>query len=151
MISESSDSMQGLLELSEQQQMIVDQFDLPDTFIIMEIDDPQGNHVRLETWVYCQGKTSYTFIDGIFESDGEAITLPDDYFPTPYHPIQFPLGASPDQIQSLLTHVTLVPFENSEMLQEGIRLYISEQLILGFQEDRLFYVDAMAFVPDGDE
>jgi len=149
-VSESPDSMPNLYELSEQQQMTVDQLSWPDTFIIMEIDDMQGNHVRLETWVYCQGKTSYTFTDGIFQSDGEAITLPDGYFPTPYYPNQFPLGASLDQIQSMLTNSTLVPFENSGFIQEGVDLYISQQLILGFLEDRLFYVDAMALIPEGD-
>jgi len=149
-ISEPSDSMQQLI-LSEQQQMTADQFSWPDTFIIMEIDDEEGNHVRLETWVYCHGKTSYTFTDGIFQTDGEAITLPDGYIPTPYQPNQFPLGASPDQIQSLLTNSTLVPFENSGFIQEGVELYISQQLILGFLEDRLFYVDAMASVPEGVE
>ena len=148
---EASINLEQALELSEQQQMTVDQFSWPDTFIIMEIDDQQGNHVRLETWVYCQGKTSYTFTDGVFQSDGEAITLPDGNIPTPYHPNQFPLGASPEQIQSLLTNSTLVPFENSGFIQEGVDLYISQQLILGFLEDRLFYVDAMTSVPDGDE
>jgi len=44
----------------------------------------------------------------------------------------------------------LVPFENSGFIEEGVELYISQQLILGFLEDRLFYVDAMALAPEGD-
>lgn len=41
----------GDVTLSEQQQLILDEFGWPDSFMIMEIDDKEGNRVRFETLV----------------------------------------------------------------------------------------------------
>jgi hypothetical protein len=140
-----------LVELSQQQQLLIDEFNWPDSFTILEADDEQGEHVRFETWIYFQGKITYTFFDGVFHVEGDVETLPAGFIPTPHHPDQFPLGASPDQIQALLPDHSLVPIENSEAIQPGAQMYVAQQLVLGFLDNRLFYVDALAFIPEGSE
>jgi len=137
--------------LSEQQQLLIDEFGPPDSFTILEADSDQGESVHFETWIYYRGKITYTFFDGIFQVEGDAESLPTGFIPTPHHPDQFPLGASPDQIQALLPDHTLVSLENSEALQPGAQMFVSQQLVLGFLENELFYVDALAFVPEGSE
>jgi len=140
-----------LVELSQQQQLLIDEFSWPDSFTILEADDEQGEHVRFETWIYYQGKIIYTFFDGVFQVEGDVETLPDGFIPTPHHPDQFPLGASPDQIQALLPDHTLTPIDNSEAIQPGAQMFVAQQLVLGFLDNRLFYVDALAFIPEGSE
>lgn len=137
--------------LSEQQQIVYEEFDWPDSFMIMEVDDIEGRQVRLETWDYYGGKTSFTFSDGEFLVDGETETLPLGFLPTPFRPDMFILGSSFEEIQTLLAFYPLIPSSSSPALQEGVEIYAGQQLILGFLNDRLFYVDAMAFVPEGIE
>jgi hypothetical protein len=117
----------------------------------MEVDNKEGSQIRLEMWAYHGGKTSFTFTDGVFKFEGEVEALPVGYVPTPYHPNQFPLGSTPEQIMTLLPGVTIVPVQNSEGIQQGVLLYSGQQLILGFLNERLYYVDAMVFVPEGSE
>jgi len=137
--------------LLQQQQLLIDEFGWPDSFTILEADADQGDPVRFETWIYYRGKISYTFFDGIFQVEGDVETLPQGFISTPHHPDQFPLGASPDQIQALLPDYTLVPLENSEAIQPGAEMFVAQQLVLGFLDNRLFYVDALAFIPEGSE
>jgi hypothetical protein len=141
----------SLVELSQQQQLLIDEFSWPDSFTILEADDEQGEHVRFETWIYYGGKITFTFFDGVFQVEGDVETLPDGFISTPHHPDQFPLGASPDQIQSLLQDHTLVPIDHSEAIQPGAQMFVAQQLVLGFLDNRLFYVDALAFIPEGSE
>jgi len=139
------------LALSEQQQLLVDEFSWPDSFTILEADDEHGGTVRFETWIYYGGKITYTFFDGVFKVEGDVDRLTEGFIPTPHHPDQFPLGASPDEIQALLPEHTLVPVENSDVIQPGTQIFVAQQLVLGFLENRLFYVDALTFIPDGSE
>ena len=139
------------MSLSAEQQQVVDELDWPDTFMILEVDHREGQRIRQETWAYHQGKTTLTFLDGVFMAEGEVDRLPPGAIPTPYHPDQFILGSSLAQIRAGLAGVTLLPVEDAEPPESGIRLYAGPQLILGFLNDRLFYVDALAFVPEGSE
>lgn len=140
-----------LVALSEHQQLVYDDFGWPDAFMIMEIDDLEGGQVRLETWAYYQGNIIFTFSDGIFKGEGEVETLPNNILPSPHHPDQFTLGFTIDQIQAILTDSPLILIEDSETIQEGVQIYAGQQLMLTFMNDRLIYVDALAFVPEGSE
>jgi len=137
--------------LSQEQQLLIDEFSWPDSFTILEADVDQGEPMRFETWIYYRGKITYTFFEGIFQVEGDVEPLPAGFISTPHHPDQFPLGASPDQIQTLLSDHTLVPLENSEAIQPGAQMFVAQQLVLGFLDNQLFYVDALAFIPEGSE
>jgi len=140
-----------MVTLSEQQQLVVDDIDWPDSFMIFEIDTLEGARIRHETWVYFTGKTTFTFLDGVFAVEGETDSLPPGYVPTPHHPNQFPLGSSFAEVQALLPGYLLFPVEDEEPPEPGLQFYAGQQLILGFMNDRLFYVDALAFTPEGSE
>lgn len=139
------------VSLSGEQQQVVEDLEWPDTFMIIEVDHREGRRIRQETWAYHQGKTTLTFLDGVFMAEGEVDRLPPGYVPTPYHPDQFPLGSSLAQVQAALAGITLLSVEDAEPPQGGVRLYAGPQLMLGFLNDRLFYVDALAFIPEGSE
>lgn len=135
--------------LSQQQLSVVDDFGKPDAFTLVEVDDPEGNHIRHEIWAYYQGKTSYTFMDGVFINSGEVEVLPEGYFPTPFHPEQFTLGNSSEQVRAVLGDSSISLIENSDAIQPGAQFFAGQQLILGFLEDRLYYVEALVFIPEG--
>lgn len=137
---------------SEEQQIVVDAFGWPDSFTIFTVDDVENNTVRLETWNYHLGKISFTFIEGVFSNEGIIAGLPaEGFYPTPYQPDQFPLGASLAFIRERLADNEMVLIKGFEDLHEGMQLYGGQQLILGFVDNHLFYVDAMALVLEGDE
>jgi hypothetical protein len=77
--------------------------------------------------------------------------LPTGFIPAPYRPTQFTLGASLEQVDALLLDYPLVPLENSEVVNPGAEMFVAQQLVLGFINNHLFYVDALAFVPEGSE
>jgi hypothetical protein len=150
-LTENALVVNPIVTLSEQQQSVIDDFDWPDTFLIMEIDDIEGNQVRLETWSYYGGNTSFTFSNGVFMVDGETGAMPDGFSPTPYHPDQFPLGASLEQITAILSDYTILSVEGGEVIQPGVKFFTAQQLILGFLNNRLFYVEALAHLPEGEQ
>lgn len=87
----------------------------------------------------------------MFQIDGDVDPLPDGYQAAIYIPVQFMLGASLAQVEAVLVDFPLVSIESSDSVWEGLELYAGEQLLLGFQHNRLFYVDAIAYVPEGGE
>lgn len=142
---------QDAVELSEDQQLVYEDFGWPDTFTLSEIDNLEGDSVRYETWVYYYGKSSYTFADGVFITSGEAQPLPEGFTPAPYQPNHILLGASPEQAKDWMGNNPLTLVEESGAIQEGGKFYVGQQIILGFLDDRLFFVDTFAFIPDGSE
>jgi hypothetical protein len=145
--TESSDEF----NLSEQQLTVVNDFGWPDSFTITEIDNTQGEHIRHEIWVYYQGRTSYVFLNGLFISSNEVEELPQGYMPTPFQPDQFQTGTSLDRLQIQIGESELLPLDDSDVISDGVQLYFGQQLIIGFMEDRLVYVEALAFIPEGSE
>ena len=119
--------------------------------MIMESDDVEGNQLRHEYWNYYQGKTIFIFVDGIFQIDSNINSLPDGYLPSPYHPNQFPLGISFVQLQMLLPEHKLIPMENTEYIKPGLTMYASQQAVFSFIQDRLFYIETIALVPEEGE
>jgi hypothetical protein len=138
-------------QLSEQQQLLVDEFGWPDSFTILEADDDQGGVVRYETWTYYAGKIIYTFFDGVFQVEDYTEPISRDAILSPYHPDQFALGASSDQVGAWVVSGDLIQIPDEGGGLEGIDLYAAEQLIVGFEADRLVYVDALVFLPEGGE
>ena len=138
-------------QLSDQQQLLVDEFGWPDSFTILEADDDQGGTVRFETWTYYAGKIIYTFFDGVFQTEGYTETISRDAILSPYHPDQFPLGMTQDQVRAWVVSGEMIQIPDEGGGLEGIDLYAAEQLILGFEVDRLVYVDALVFIPEGGE
>ena len=77
--------------------------------------------------------------------------LSGEVFPTDLRPNDFPLDISMEQIDQLLPDVPLAPIENLDYLLEGLDIYLGESFVLGFYDDRLFFIDAWAGLPGGVE
>jgi len=139
------------ITLSDDQQLILDDFGWPDAFTIMEMDDADGNPQRVETWSYYGYQTSLTFSEGVFMYDEVDEQMSGEILPTTFQPNDFPLGISMDQIGELLPDLTLVPIENVDYLLEGLDIYFGESFVLGFYNNRLFLIDAWADLLEGAE
>ena len=139
----------SLVTLSAQQQFLVEDLGWPDAFTITEVESGEGDRVRVEIWQYYKNNSSFTFTDGEFRRDEKVDPMYTDFISTPHHPDQFPLGASPEQIQSLLTGHNLEKIEESSAIMDDVQFYVCQQLILSFYNDSLFNVEALAFAPDG--
>ena len=142
---------QNAVALSEDQQLVFEDFGWPDTFTLSEIDNLEGEPIRYETWVYYDGKSSFTFADGVFITSGEAQALSEGFVPGPYQPNHFILGASPEQVKEWMGNNPLTSVEESDHIQEGVEFFIGQQVLLGFLDDRLFFIDTLAFIPEGSE
>ena len=142
---------QDAVALSEDQQLVYDDFGWPDTFTISEIDNLAGDPIRYETWVYYNGKSSFTFADGVFITSGEAQELAEGFVPAPYQPNHFILGASPEQVKAWMGNNPFTAVEESDDIHEGGEFFVGQQVLLGFLDDRLFFVDTFAFIPEGSE
>lgn len=148
-------AVKGRVKLSQQQYDIVGQFGWPDAFSIMEVDDTDDKSLRYESWTYYAGQTKYEFVDGVFQTWGEVEPLPRDTIGTPYRPNQFTLGASVNEVRVLVAGNEWMPMPGADLLIEGIadelEVYVAPQLVAGFSEGRLVFVEAMALVPDRGE
>jgi hypothetical protein len=137
--------------LSDQQQTVFDDFGWPDAFILVEMDNLQDEPIRHEIWHYYLAQTSFLFSNGVFISDSEVEMPPAGILPTPYTPDQFPVGVSLEEIQTLMGDVSFKPVKDSELIQEGFQLYAGDKILLGFVDDQLVYVEALAVLPEGSE
>ena len=105
--------------------------------------------MRFEAWSYHDGGTSFLFTDGRYRIWEPAEVAGVDTIPAPYQPTQFQLGASPDQVAQSVG-VEWTRLEGMSELLEGADLYAAPQLIVGYIERELVYVEALAIEP-GDE
>jgi len=137
--------------LSDQQQTVFDDFGWPDAFTLVEMDNLQDEPIRHEIWHYYIAQTSFIFSNGVFISDSEVEMPPAGIIPTPYTPDQIPVGVSLEDIKMLMGDVSFKPVENSDLIQEGFQLYAGQQILLGFVDDQLVYVEALAFLSEGSE
>jgi hypothetical protein len=149
--SDTLDGKKNEVQLSEQHKSVVDDLGWPDAFTLVEMDNVQGEPIRHEIWNYYLAQTSFLFSNGIFISDSEVEMPPAGIIPTPYTPDQFPVGISLEDIQTLLGDVSLNAVENSDLIQEGFQLYAGQQILLGFINNQLVYVEALALFPEGSE
>ena len=135
--------------LSPQQIEIVDSFGWPHSFSIFEITDENNSAQRIDTWTYFDSGITLVFLNGEFLNTEPADQLPPGFIATPYTPNQFIMGASPDEVSSLAIGSEWVGMPGVDDLIEGGGLYVAQQLVTAFSENRLVFVEAVAIVPEG--
>jgi hypothetical protein len=136
-------------QLSDQQQVVVDDFGWPHSFTIIEAEDPDGASVRYEIWNYYVGATAYTFLDGEFQYTELVEPLEGDLILTPYHPDQFMLGMTSETLQATLSGREWVSMPGADFFREGVDIFVNQQLVTGFYENRLIYIEAYGFEKEG--
>lgn len=124
----------------------------PDAFVVT-VDEYEGTVVRHESWTYYSAGTQIDLVDGEIVWDVEIEPLPDGTFlPLLYDPYEFDMLSSTDEVLGRLHDVELERLPASDDLDiDGVDLYGGEQLLLGFVEDQLVYVETFPAVPGEQE
>lgn len=138
-----------LARMAVDQQTVLDEFGPPDSFTRMVIPDVNGTWMQYDMWTYFDAYTAFIFLDGVFLRS-EFVQRPGNVEPTPYLPTHFLLGM-PFQIivnnfPDELGWANLTDME--DLLTDygaPAELWATDRLLLGFVDDKLVFVQAMAF------
>jgi hypothetical protein len=135
--------------LSEEQRRLMSRFGYPDSFVIIfSNDDPSRPERRMkyEIWRYYDKFTGFFFLDGRFAGSENLEKLPEGSIIPRYRPDSFHEGMKPEDLSVLFrgisqSRVKVVP----ELLEEA-DVYSYEQILIGFQKNRLIYVESVPLI-----
>lgn len=127
---------------------VLEEMGAPDTFTI-QFQELEGETIRYETWSYFDFQSRFDFVDGelLWAADLEA--LPDgSLFPHYYQPDDFHAGMTVDEVRELLGEQELLEIELAEGDIPGGMGFVGDQILLGFDQAGLVYVETLALSPD---
>lgn len=130
--------------LSSQQTELLYDIGYPDAFDIVTMEGPDGKTHRYESWRYFRQNIAFVFIDGVFSFDAWEAYPPGGVWPVTVSPDQFPLGVSKQAVMARFDNRQWQTATSSVMQETGLDFLVSEQLVLGFENDQLVYVEAIA-------
>jgi hypothetical protein len=132
----------------DQRPNILDQLGPPDAFTL-EWQELEGELVRWEEWSYFDFQSRFDFVDGELLWTLDLDPAPSgSIYAHAIDPLAFNAGMSVAEIQALLSDVELVelPLEEAEI--PGGLLLAGDQVLLGFDQDRLVYVQTFILTPE---
>jgi len=123
---------------------------LPDAFSLSFEQDPDGARYRVETWTYALTGMWLTFADGVLIETGSLDVTADDLsaWPVEYDPFAFEPDMTLEQVQALLEGQELVSLEVPAEFGEDMLLYGGDQIVLGFTEGELEFVETLPITVD---
>ena len=136
------------LEPDDQRPRLIELMGPPDTFRLT-FQELEGTVVRWEEWAYYDFGARFDFVDGQLLWTVELEPAPDmAIYPHFYDPREFTAYMSADQAKDLLADQDLVVMDLAEAdLPEGLFLG-ADQLMLGFDQDRLVYAESLYLTPE---
>jgi hypothetical protein len=127
---------------------VLEEMGPPDAFSIT-FDELEGQIVRWESWSYFDFETQFDFIDGELLWSVELEEVEDgSIFAHWYDPLDFRAGMSRTQVEVLLADQELLEVDLDALDLDGGLILAGDQIMLGFQENQLFYVETMILSPD---
>lgn len=127
---------------------VLEEMGAPDTFTV-QFQELEGETIRYETWSYYDFQSRFDFIDGELLWTAELEPLPDgSLFPHYYQPEDFQAGMSVEEVRDLLEGRELLEIDLAEGDIPGGLGLVGDQILLGFDQDRLVYLETMALSPD---
>ncbi|HEX9260625.1 MAG TPA: hypothetical protein VF855_13885 [Acidimicrobiales bacterium] len=119
----------------------------PEAFKIT-FGEVNGQTVRYEAWSYPSLAARVDFVDGMVAWTATIEELPDGSLaPLQYGPEEFAAGMTPAQLHEALAGVELKDIDLGEV-EPGLSAVVGGQLLAGFSDGRLVYVETFALVPD---
>ena len=152
----SSKSAEGEMDLSQAMLVtpennvinVMDKMGAPDAFTI-RFDMLEDRAVRWETWSYFDYGSSIDFVDGELLWMTELEPVPDgSLYAHLYDPDDFGAFMSPDLVRQMLFWQQLEEIHLSEGGLENGMLLAGDQILLGFDQDRLVYVETFVLSPE---
>ena len=127
---------------------VLEEMGPPDAFTI-EFQELEGQIVRWETWSYFDFTAQFDFIDGELLWTIELEEVEDgSIYAHWYDPLEFQAGMSQAEVESLLLDQELLEVDLGAVDLEGSLLLAGDQILLGFQDDQLVYVETVILSPD---
>jgi hypothetical protein len=115
----------------------------PDAFSL-RFDELEGQSVRWETWSYFDFGTRFDFVDGELLWTVALEPVPDGaIYAHFYEPDDFQAGMTIAQTKALLDDQVLDEIDLSDVDLEGGVALAGDQILLGFQDDRLVFVETV--------
>lgn len=127
---------------------VLEEMGPPDAFTI-QFKELEGQIVRWESWSYFDFTTQFDFIDGelIWTIDIEPV--PDgSIYAHFYDPLELQEGMSQADVEALFPEIDFLEIPLDELELEGGIALAGEQILLGFFEDELVYVETVILSPD---
>jgi len=140
-------------DYSEDQIEIVNRLDPPESFTIMVCapDEDSDEVVRTEIWNYYSMQSRFVFTDGKLIMTEEIEAIDENAVLPKYTPDRFVYGMSFKEVIDFLGEMEFALAEVIDEYVENGDLYFTEQLVLGFKDDMLFYVESLPLIPEEDE
>ena len=126
---------------------VLDELGIPDAFSI-RFEELEGQVVRWESWSYFDFGHAFDFVDGELLWTVELEPIPDaSLYAHFYAPDDFRPHMSTAEVRELLVWQSLAEIDLSEgEIEDGVIL-AGDQILLGFDNDRLVYVETLILTP----
>jgi hypothetical protein len=120
----------------------------PDAFTL-EWQELQGQIVRWEEWSYFDFESRFDFVDGVLLWTLDIEPAPSgSIYAHLFNPLEFDFGMTMAEIQRMLPDIAMteIPLDEAEI--PGGVLLAGDQILLGFDEDELVYVQTFILEPE---
>lgn len=133
---------------------LLDTMGVPDTFVV-SWQDVEGALVQMESWGYHGFATRVDIVDGeiVLTTDLDVLD-PGTFYPSWYDPTAFAALMPIGDALAIATDASPAGFTPEAVDLSGGReatdradLYVGDQIVLGFLEERLVYVESVALAP----
>ena len=143
--------------MEDHRPQVLRQMGPPDTFRIL-FAEANGKPLRRDEWSYFDDKTRFDFINGNLLWTINLDPMPDAAInAATYDPLSFTDGMTEEAARALLSDRNLAPvdlgsagFSPADQAALGITgcdILAGDQIILGFDHDKLVYVETFALAP----
>lgn len=133
---------------NDQRPAVLAEMGPPDAFSL-RFDELEGQVVRWETWSYFDFGTRFDFVDGELLWTVELEPVPDGaIYAHFYDPEDFRAGMRVAEVESMLADQGLQVINLSAVDLEGGVALAGDQILLGFQDNRLVFVETVILTPD---
>ena len=131
-------------QLTLAQQELINLMGYPDGFTLLYVNNDFVD--RQETWYYINDQSAYTFVNGILLSTTEEIYFEDvEKRESGYQPEVFVYGIDPGTAlgQADMNSFLMMATED-ELIEDGT-IYYGEDIVMGFVDNKLCYVETLFF------
>lgn len=136
------------VEPEDRRETVLELMGPPDAFRIT-FQELEGSVVRMEEWSYFDALTRFDFIDGELLWTVELEPVPDGtLYAHRYDPRNFTAYMSTSQVTALLEDQELERVDLTEADIEAGLIMAGDQILLGFDDDRLVYVQTFILIPE---
>jgi hypothetical protein len=127
---------------------ILEQMGQPDAFRIT-FEPLNSKMTRYEEWSYFDDQTQFDFMDGTLIDTVQLEPVPDGtIFASNYNPLSFQPQMTTSQVKSILSSVQFTELDTSDAGQAGGMILAGQQILLGFDQGQLVYVETLLLTPE---